>query len=89
MKIIDVPQTRKLGLTVTYPSRNGLIRRSWVVPANPRTADQLTARSRLSSAAAADDSLTEAQQDAWIAAAAQRSRASRRLARAAPSRASS
>ena len=71
MKIIDVPQTRKLGLTVTYPSRNGLIRRSWVVPANPRTADQRTARSRLSSAAAADDSLTEAQQDAWIAAAAQ------------------
>ncbi len=71
MKIIDVPQTGKLGLTVTYPSRNGLIRRSWVVPANPRTAEQLTARSRLSTAAAAYDALTEAQQDAWIAAAAQ------------------
>src|SRR5512139_3693225 len=71
MKIIDVPQTGKLGLTVTYPSRNGLIRRSWVVPANPRTADQLVARSRLAQMAAAWDSLTEAQQDAWIAAAAQ------------------
>jgi hypothetical protein len=70
MKIIDVPQTGKLGLTVTYPSRNGLIRRSWVVPANPRTAEQLISRSRLSVAAATYDSLSEAQQDAWIAAAA-------------------
>jgi hypothetical protein len=71
MKIIDVPQTGKLGLTVTYPSRNGLIRRSWVVPANPQTADQLVVRSRLANRAAAYDALTEAQQDAWIAAAAQ------------------
>jgi len=71
MKIIDVPQTGKLGLTVTYPSRTGLIRRSWVVPANPRSAEQLTARSRLATQAAAYDSLTEAQQNAWIAAAAQ------------------
>ncbi len=71
MKIIDVPQTGKLGLTVTYPSRNGLIRRSWVVPANPRSAEQLVTRSRLATAAQAYDSLSEAQQDAWIAAAAQ------------------
>jgi hypothetical protein len=71
MKIIDVPQTGKLGLTVTYPSRNGLIRRSWVVPANPRSAEQLVTRSRLAAAAQAYDTLTEAQQDAWIAAAAQ------------------
>jgi hypothetical protein len=71
MKIIDVPQTGKLGLTVTYPSRNGLIRRSWVVPANPQTADQLVVRSRLAQRARAYDALTEAQQDAWIAAAAQ------------------
>jgi hypothetical protein len=71
MKIIDVPQTGKLGLTVTYPSRTGLIRRSWVVPANPQTADQLLVRSRLATQAAAYDALTEAQQNAWIAAAAQ------------------
>ena len=71
MKIIDVPQTGKLGLTVTYPSRNGLIRRSWVVPANPRTAEQLLTRSYLGLSASAYDALTEAQQDAWIAAAAQ------------------
>ena len=68
MKIIDVPQTGKLGLTVTFPSRNGLIRRQWVVPANPQTADQLLVRSRLGLQAAAYDGLTEAQQDAWIAA---------------------
>ncbi len=71
MKIIDVPQTGKLGLTVTYPSRTGLIRRSWVVPANPQTADQLLVRSRLATQAAAYDALTEAQQNAWIAAGAQ------------------
>src|SRR5512139_3273232 len=71
MKIIDVPQTGKLGLTVTYPSRSGLIRRSWVVPANPRSADQLVQRGYLASIASAYDSLSEDEQDAWIAAAAQ------------------
>jgi hypothetical protein len=71
MKIIDVPQTGKCGLTVTFPSRNGLIRRQWVVPSNPRTAAQLTVRSRLGSIAALWRQITEAQQDAWIAAAAQ------------------
>ena len=71
MKIIDVPQTGKLGLTVTYPGRSGLIRRSWVVPANPRTGDQLLVRTRLAQYAAGYDALTEAQQDAWITAAAQ------------------
>jgi hypothetical protein len=70
MKIIDVPQTGKLGLTVTYPSRNGLIRRSWVTPANPKTGDQLIVRSRLAMLASNYDSLTTAQQDAWIAVAA-------------------
>ncbi len=68
MKIIDVPQTGKLGLTVTYPSRNGLIRRSWVVPANPQTGSQLIVRYRLANLAKAWDGLTETQQDAWITA---------------------
>jgi hypothetical protein len=27
MKIQDIPQTGKLGLTVTWPARNGLVRR--------------------------------------------------------------
>jgi hypothetical protein len=71
MKIIDVPQTGKLGLTVSCPSRYGLIRRSWVVPANPQSADQLLVRNRLATLASTWDSLTEVQQDGWIAAAAQ------------------
>jgi hypothetical protein len=70
MKIIDVPQTGKLGLTVTFPARYGLIRRQWVVPANPQTASQLIVRSRLAVQAANYDNLTETQQNAWIAAAA-------------------
>ena len=70
MKIIDVPQTGKLGLTVTYPSRSGLIRRSWVVPTNPQTSSQIVQRSNLSACARGYDALTEAQQDAWITAAA-------------------
>jgi hypothetical protein len=71
MKIIDVPQTGKCGLTVTFPSRNGLIRRAWVVPANPRSPDQTVVRSNLSSVASLWKQISEAQQDAWITAAGQ------------------
>ena len=48
MKIQDIPQTGKLGLTVTWPGRNGLIRRILVTPANPRTDKQLVVRDLLS-----------------------------------------
>ena len=58
-------------MTVTFPSRNGLIRRAWVVPANPQTVGQLQVRGRLATQAAGYDALTEAQQDAWVAAALQ------------------
>ncbi len=71
MKIIDVPQEGKLGLTVTWPGRNGLIRRAWVSPANPKTPEQLAVRNRLAVRASNWGSLTEVQQDAWITAAAQ------------------
>jgi len=71
MKILDVPQTGKLGLTVTFPSRYGLIRRTKVVPSNPNTYSQQVVRSNLTSAARAYDALQEVQQDAWIAAAGQ------------------
>jgi hypothetical protein len=71
MKLIDVPQSGKCGLTVTYPSRSGLVRRAWVVPSNPQTASQLEVRNTLARMAHAFDGLTEAQQDAWNAAAAQ------------------
>jgi len=71
MKVTDVPQTGKLGLTVTWPGRNGLIRRTRVTPRNPRSGAQQLIRQNLSTQAAAYDQLTDAQQEAWIAAAAQ------------------
>ncbi len=72
MKIVDVPQTGSLGLTVTYPSRYGLIRRTRVTPANPQSARQLIVRGILTSVATAwDNVLSEDEQNAWIAAAAQ------------------
>jgi len=69
MKIKDIPQVGKLGLTVTWPGRNGLIRRILVTPANPRTASQLAVRDILQQQARRFDSLTAAQQDAWNVAA--------------------
>ncbi len=71
MKIIDVPQTGKLGLIVAYQGRYGLIRRTWTVPANPNTLPQQQVRANLQSQAQAFDALTEAQQNAWNAAASQ------------------
>jgi hypothetical protein len=47
MKIQDIPQTGKLALTVTWPGRNGLIRRILVTPKNPRTDRQLEVRDLL------------------------------------------
>jgi hypothetical protein len=69
MKIRDIPQVGKLGLTVTWPGRNGLIRRTLVTPSNPRSAAQLAVRDILQQQARRFDSLTEAQQNAWITAA--------------------
>ncbi len=66
-KIIDVPTSGKIGLTVTYPGRNGLIRRAWVSPANPKTGAQLLVRSTLTTVARAWRGLTELQRQAWIA----------------------
>ncbi len=63
--------TGKLGLTVTFPGRNGLIRRMKVTPRNPRTTAQQVIRQNLATQAAAYDQLSDAQQEAWIAAAAQ------------------
>lgn len=70
MKVQDIPQVGKLGLTVTWPGRNGLIRRIFVTPANPRTDRQLVVRDLLSQQARRFDGLTDAQQDAWSVAAA-------------------
>jgi hypothetical protein len=70
MKIQDIPQTGKFGRSVTWPGRNGLIRRILVTPANPRTDRQLEVRELLSQQARRFDALTDAQQDAWNVAAA-------------------
>jgi hypothetical protein len=69
MKIQDIPQTGKLGLTVTWQGRNGLIRRTLVTPSNPRTSEQLVVRGLLAQQARRFDGLTDAQQDAWNTAA--------------------
>ncbi len=70
MKIQDIPQTGKLGLTVTWKGRNGLIRRIYVTPANPRTDSQLVVRNLLLQHARHFDALTDVQQNAWNVAAA-------------------
>ena len=70
MKIIDVPQTGKIGLQVAFQSRYGLVRRARVIPKQPNTFAQLQVRSNLTRAAAGFDHLTTAQQDAWNTAAA-------------------
>jgi hypothetical protein len=69
MKIQDIPQVGKLGLTVTWPGRNGLIRRILVTPKNPRSNRQLEVRELLVQQARRFDALTDAQQDAWNVAA--------------------
>ena len=70
MKILDIPQTGKLGLAVRWSGRNGLIRRTLAIPANPRTDGQLVVRDLLAQQARRFDGLTDAQQDAWNVAAA-------------------
>jgi len=69
MKIRDIPQTGKLGLTVTWKGRNGLLRRTLVTPANPRTDRQLEVRNLLAQQARRFDTLTDVQQNAWNVAA--------------------
>jgi hypothetical protein len=71
MKMQDIPQVGKLGTTVTWKGRNGLIRRWKAIPKNPRTLPQLTIRQYLASQANAYDQLTDVEQEAWIATASQ------------------
>ena len=65
MKIRDIPQTGKLGLTVTWQGRNGQVRRTLAIPANPRTDAQLTVRDLLVEQVRRFDGLAEAKQNAW------------------------
>ena len=65
MKILDIPQSGKVGLTVNYKGRNGQVRRAFVVPANPRTTYQMGVRSNLTLVGHRFKTLTTSQQDAW------------------------
>ena len=65
MKIQDIPQVGKLGLTVTWHGRNGQVRRILAIPKNPRTDRQLEVRDLLLQQARRFDALTDVQQDAW------------------------
>jgi hypothetical protein len=67
MKILDIPQSGKRGLTVSQGGRNGQISRALVIPANPRTDAQLRVRSFLRDVASKWSTLTEAQRSAWSA----------------------
>src|ERR1039458_7131250 len=69
MKIQDIPQTGKFGRSVTWPGRNGLIRRILVTPANPRTDRQGQVRELLAGETRRCDRPTDPQQDGWNVAA--------------------
>jgi hypothetical protein len=71
MKILDIPQSGKRGLTVSQGGRNGQISRALVIPANPQTDAQLRVRGFLRTVAASWSTLTQAQRDAWTAEASQ------------------
>jgi hypothetical protein len=77
MKILDIPQSGKAGQYVSYKGRNGLVRRGYVIPANPRTIHQVNVRATLTTQAQRFKVLTEPQQDAWTNAARRYQSASR------------
>jgi hypothetical protein len=71
MKILDIPQSGKRGLTVSQGGRYGQISRALVIPGNPKTEAQLLIRNFLGNAASLWRQITEPQRLAWIAAAEQ------------------
>ena len=67
MKILDIPQSGKRGLNVSQAGQFGQISRTLAIPANPRSAAQMSVRDNLSHVAAKWRALTEAQRAEWIA----------------------
>jgi hypothetical protein len=65
MKILDIPQSGKRGLTVSQNGRYGQISRALVIPTNPRTAPQQSVRGIFTTQAARWRALTAAQRLAW------------------------
>ena len=72
MKIIDVPQSGKLGTFISYRTRYGQFRRPYIIPADPKTPAQLRHRRNMARAAARWRTLADLQRAAWIAFAGQR-----------------
>ena len=69
MKILDIPQSGKLGVFVSQGGRCGQSRRILAIPTNPRTEEQLNIRQMLGSTAHNWKTITETQRLAWNAAA--------------------
>ena len=67
MKILDVPQSGRLGTAVSYKTRSGQFRRRYVIPRDPRTQLQVSRRMALRRAAYLWGRLTDAQRAAWTA----------------------
>ena len=65
MKILDIPQSGKRGVTVSQNGAFGQISRALVIPGNPRTEGQLNRRQVLGTFAHNWRTITEAQRLAW------------------------
>jgi hypothetical protein len=66
MKILDVPQSGSIAGTTSSRNRFGQYRRTRSIPVNPSTPQQLVARARMSTNAAAWRDLTDAQRAGWL-----------------------
>lgn len=69
MKILDVPQSGRIGTMVSYKTRIGQVRRRYVIPHDPRTGVQVSRRTALTRAVHLWGTLTDPQYAAWRAAA--------------------
>jgi hypothetical protein len=65
MKILDIPQSGKRGVTVSQDGAFGQISRALVIPGNPRTEGQLNRRQVLGTMAHNWRTITEEQRLAW------------------------
>ena len=68
MKILDIPQSGSMGVTVTYQTRYGQIRRQRTIPRNPRTPLQMEWRTAFQGARSFWGTLSDEQFQAWEAA---------------------
>jgi hypothetical protein len=65
MKILDIPQSGKFGISVSVQSRFGQFRRALVVPKDPRTNNQVRVRSALGHFSAMWNKLADEQRRLW------------------------